>query len=233
MADFLFRYVGSTFGWATLAAFLVGVTTLGRARRWAELTLLAGPVVVFAGYFATRSVFFERNLSHVAPLFLIGAAFGAITVADGVAHRLRLAGRRAWTATALMAALLVLRPLGLTGLLVGIEFSGRGDQRHAAVETAIRAQYPDAGWLSTLFLTDEPFAEIAAHFQGQTKPLLVRVSDYHDEFTRERLRRFAERFEVVAVADDEGTFPDLPPCTLLTYHRSRERYFLVRGRGNH
>ena len=46
-------------------------------RRFAQLTLLLGPILLFGGYFATRSVFFERNLSHLVPLVSVLAATGA------------------------------------------------------------------------------------------------------------------------------------------------------------
>ena len=229
VADLLIRYTGATFGWAAIAAFLVGGVTLARTRRWPELGLLVGPVVVFAGYFATRSVFFERNLSHVVPLFLIVAALGVCTVAEEVRQRFRLCGRSGWIATTLLFGLLVLRPLEVTGRLVGLEFSGQADGRHAAFEQTVRSQYPEAGWLSTLFLAEAQLDEVAAELREHPKPLLVRVSDYHDDFTREYLRQFLERFDARKVAEDPGTFPDLPPCTLLTYHRSREHYFIVHG----
>jgi hypothetical protein len=229
VADLLLRYTGATFGWTALAAFGAGCAVLAQRRRWSELVLLAGPVAVFAGFFATRSVFFERNVSHVAPLFLIVAALGGAAVAGEISRRLRLAGRVAWVAPAVVAVLLLWRPLDVSGRMVGLEFSGRASAVHAALEREVRARFPEAGWLSTLFLTTEPFDEIAAHFRASAQPLLVRVSDYDDAFTREHLRQFGERFRAEEVAEDPGTFPDLPPCTLLTYLRSRERYFLVRG----
>jgi len=221
------HYFGATLGWPAMAGFVVGVGGLGWRRRWAELALLAGPVIVFAGYFATQSVFFERNLSHVVPLFIVVAAAGAKDAADWLAKR--------WPTispvvpAAILGLLLVYPSVRLTWPLVATEFSGRGAQRHHEFAEAIRARHPEAQWLATLFLTEEPLHELAAHFGRSTRPVLVGFSDYHDAWTVRNLQLLEQRFEIETVAEEEETFPGLPPCTLLTYHRARERYLLVRG----
>jgi hypothetical protein len=221
------RYFGATLGWPALAGFFLGVAVIGWRRRWAELALLAGPVIVFAGYFAGQSVFFERNLSHVVPLFIIVAAAGAKFAADWLTER--------WPRispvgpVAILGLLLIHPSVRLTWPLVATEFSGRGAQRHHEFAEAIRARHPEAPWLATLFLTEEPLHELAAHFGRGTRPVLVGFSDYHDGWTVRNLQLLEQRFVVEAVAEEEETFPGLPPCTLLTYHRARERYLLVRG----
>jgi len=224
VADMLGAYFVATVGWPALVCGAVGAGTLAWRRRWAELALIAGPVVLFVGYFSAKAVFFERNLSHVLPLFLILSAFGAVVVAEWVAGRVRLP---VGVGVAAILALLVVRPLSVTLPLVQEEFSQARSQRHEVFETELRARHPGATWKQTHLLTAEPLDELAAGFKAGGGPVLVRVSDYHDEWTAYHLPQIATRFEMQALTEAPGSFPGMPVCTLLTYHGPLERYFLI------
>lgn len=84
VVDMLAAYYVGTLGWAVIGCGTIGVGVLAWRRRWGEWVVLVGPVVLFAGYFSTRGVFFERNLSHVLPLFLILAAVGAAVLVEAI-----------------------------------------------------------------------------------------------------------------------------------------------------
>ena len=226
VGDMMVAYFAATFGWPVLAAGVLGIGVLAGRRCWAELALIAGPVVVFAGYFATRGVFFERNLSHVAPLFLILAAVGAMAAADRLAAKTKVP---AWAVGGAIFALLLVRPAQVTVPLVHEAFSGRGGQAFEAFDRSVRAQNADATWQETALVNEGPLVELTAHFKAGRGPVLLRVTDYNDEWTAFNLRGLAARFETKAVADYPGTFGAMPVCTLLTYHSSRERYFRVIG----
>ncbi len=224
VADMMAAYFGATLGWPLLLAAGGGVVVLAVRRRWAELGLLAGPVVLFAGYFATRSVFFERNLSHVVPLLLILAAVGAVAAARWFATRVRVAES---VAVAVLVGALVLPSVRLTWRLVQVEFSGEGPRRRGEAEEALRARHPVGKWHDVSLLNDGPLGELTQHFQAGKGPVLLRVTDYNDEWTAFSLRLLDARFEAKTIADASGSFPGLPTCTLLTYHSPRLRYFLV------
>jgi hypothetical protein len=72
-------------------------------------------------------------------------------------------------------------------------------------------------------------AEIAEHFRGGSAPVLVRMTDYGEEWTASILPRLTARFDAAVVADYPGTFPEVPVSTLMIYHRPRDRYYLVTG----
>lgn len=226
VADMLVGYFGATLGWPALGCFGLGMLALAERRRWAELAVLAGPVVIFAGYFSTRAVFFERNLSHVLPLGLIVSALGVGRAAAALA---------AWSRTppvliaTLLFGLLLVRPATLTGPLVATEFSGRAAEQHEEFERALRARHPGAEWKGTNLVNAGPLMELGAHFQSSPVPVLLRVTDYGDEWTAAMLGQFAADFEARPVTEDPGTFPGVPVSTLQTYHRPHERYFLVMG----
>ncbi|HVS52893.1 MAG TPA: hypothetical protein VHD62_11115 [Opitutaceae bacterium] len=222
--DMLGRYFGATFGWPLLLAGVVGAGFLIARRRWSELAVLGGPVVLFAGYFATKSVFFERNLSHVLPLWFILSAFGAMALAEAIAARLRMA---ACIMIAMLFVGLAWRPARLTRRLVWTEFSGRGFERNQAFAQQQRARYPDAEPLASSLLVAQSLEPIAQHFRASSAPVILRVSDYRDEWTAACLRQLEARFEAQVVAENAGSFPEVPTSTLLTYHSCQESYFLI------
>ncbi len=226
VADFMAAYYIGTIGWAGLLGGLLGVVLLAKQRRWAVLLLLAGPVVLFVGYFATRGVFFERNVSHVVPLFLILAARGMMEVAGWASRRVR-GGQVAWTGLGLL--LLTLPALRHTWPLVSVEYSGVGATRHAAFEADLRSRHPGAEWREVGLLDEDPLVGMATDLAAGGRSLLVRVTDFGDEWTASNLRLFDTRFESKLVADSPSTFQGVPVCTLHTYNSARNRYFLVTG----
>ncbi|MCX6950995.1 MAG: glycosyltransferase family 39 protein [Verrucomicrobia bacterium] len=226
VADMIGAYAVATIGWPALGCGAVGVGALAWRRRWAELILIAGPVTLFVGYFATKAVFFERNLSHVLPLFLILVAVGAVALAEWATRGVKLPVA---VGVGAILALLVVRPLGGTLPLVQAEFSQARSRRHEVFEAELRARHPGTTWKHTHLLTAGPLDELEAGFKAGGGPVLMRLSDYHDEWTAYHLPLLAARFEVRAVTEAPGSFPDMPVCTLLTYHGPLERYYLVTG----
>jgi len=224
VADMLAAYYVVTLGWPVLACAGLGAGVLAWRRRWGELVVLAGPVLLFAGYFATRGVFFERNLSHVLPLFLILATIGAVLVVEVVGGWLR---RRFIAVATLTAVALLLPSLVLTVPLLRTEFSGEGSNLHMAFEADLKAQHPGVAWQEVSLLNDGPLAELAERFKATPAPVLLRITDFNDEWNAYNLTLFAARFEAVLVADYPGTFARVPVCTLHTYHSPHDQYFLV------
>jgi hypothetical protein len=230
VGDMLAAYFGATLGWPMLMAGVIGVGALAWRRRWAELAVLAGPVVMFAGYFSTKGVFFERNLSHVVPLGLILAAVGVVALVDGVSARWGSPGRRGTAVSAaVILLLLAMRPGLVAGRLVFEGFSGEAADRRNQAQKSFQAQYPTAEWRETLLVNSGPLEELAAHFKAGRGTVLLRVTDYNDEWTTVCLRLLTERFELREVGRIEGIFAGHPTSTLLTYTSPLDRVYLVTG----
>ncbi len=227
VADMLLAYFAATLGWPTLIAGVLGMVVLAVRRRWLVLVVLAGPVVAFGGYFATRGVFFERNLSHIVPLFLVLAAVGVVAVAEWVVARVRGGAGMAVIGVAAATALLVVTPLRVALPLVRDAFGNVIPAEREAMDRAMQAQFPNAVSLQNLLVNDGPLNDLAALLKAGKGPVLFRVTDYNDEWTAYHLRVLAERFEAKPVGEFRGIFADQPTSTLLTYHSPRERYFLV------
>jgi hypothetical protein len=59
---------------------------------------------------------------------------------------------------------------------------------------------------------------------------LLRVQDYHDEWTGQHLALLGKDFEAEPVAVSESIFADVPMSTLRTYGSWTDRFFLVKAR---
>ncbi len=221
-------YFLATLGLPLVIAGALGATWLCVRRRWLEAAVLIGPVAMFALYFCTRSVFFERNVSHVVPLFCVAAAIGIVVAAGWIATRL---GTKAAYAAAVILAVTLWRPTDLSGRLVWEVFSGRADVRVAALEENLRAQHPGVEWRVDAFLSSAPLEEMLKHFDRDAAPLLLRVQDYHDEWTRHHLPLLGRDFVFETLAVNASIFADVPASTLHTYGSWTDRYYLIRAPG--
>jgi hypothetical protein len=226
VAGMVAAYYTATLGWLVVAAGGVGTVVLVARRRWAEAAITAGPVGLFAGYFCTRSVFFERNLSHVVPLFCVLAAIGLAATGAWIARRWR------WPlgfGCAALLAVAMFRPTELSVRLVTTEFSGRNTTERLAMDESVRAAHPGLGWRDALIMTELPLEALRSYFVTGGSPVLVRVVDYHDEWSARYGARLPVQFEAKLVGSRPSVFADVPGCTLHTYGGWSDRYYLVTG----
>jgi hypothetical protein len=75
-----------------------------------------------------------------------------------------------------------------------------------------------------------PLEEMARRFDLEETPLVLRVQDYHDEWTRRRLAQLGREFEVETLGINASIFRDVPASTLHTYASWTDHYFLVKAR---
>lgn len=223
--DMLARYFVATLGWPIVVCASIGLYRCIREKRWAELVVLSGPWLLFFGYFSTRSTFFERNVSHVLPLLLIVAAQGAVAAVRCLpALRIRLG-----VVSLMVFAILVIQPARLTAALIKNEYFGRGEAAFIQYEARLRAQYPNAEWRYETLMVDEQLNRLADGLRTIRTPVLVRVTDYGDDWTAAMVKALFERCDVETVGYVPGSFPTVPTSTLLTYYSGHARYFLIRG----
>lgn len=226
VAPMLVGYFVATLGWPLILSALAGAGVLAWRRRWAELVLVAGPVALFAGYFATRTVFFERNLSHVLPLFLVLAAVGAMAAVEALGRKMRGA---VWVLAPVVFVVLAVASWHVTSPLIRMEFSGEGAERHQAFEAALREKYIEVDWKEVLLLNDGPLIELEARLKRDNCPVLLRITDFNDEWSAYNFSLFGPKFHATLVGDYPGMFAHVPGCTLHTYHSPHDRYYLVTG----
>ena len=221
----LTRYYMSTMGGLGLAAGLGGAMALWRQHRRREGVALTGPVVLFVGYFCTRSVFFERNLSHVLPLACVLMAVGLAAGSSWIGRRCGV--RAAWCLAGLLALTLV-RPTDISLRLVN-EFSGLPAKERVAQMEKLRSAHPGLVWRETDLLSNLALDEMRQHFKDAGGALLVRVIDYHDEWSAYHAPLFQAQFEAKLLATAPSVFGDVGSCTLHTYGSWTDRFYLVKG----
>ncbi len=220
-------YFTRTLGLVTAALAFVGIVVALVQRRWTVLVTVIVPTLATAGYFATQRVFFERNLSHVVPLYFVTAGLGLAAIADRIA---RNPGRR-WLASAVagvvFAAALV-PSARLTYRFVGEDLSGDSIARQRTYSLGVFARCAAGSRIySTTLLSEQQFEQTSRAIQSVESPVLVMVIDFNDAYTAHFVQRLTERFGVMGTAHFAGLYPDLPVCTLQTYHACPIRYFLV------
>jgi hypothetical protein len=226
VADMLARYFLTTIGTPALVLGAAGLAGLLVQRRWAQATMLAGPVVLFVGYFCTRSVFFERNLSHVVPLFCVLVGVGVVVAARALSSRLR-----GWFVplSMMLGLLVVLRSAELSGRLVFTEFSRSRAAEHDAFEEKLRNANPEKEWWIKEILNPKPLDELVEHFEHGGKPIVLRVVDYHDPWSVRYGGDLPKRLNVRQIAEFPSNFDDVSGCTLHTYNSWTDRYYIVSG----
>jgi len=222
----LVAYFASTLGWTVVVASVLGVAHLVRQRAGWICALTLGPVAAYAVFFSFRSVFFERNLSHVVPLFCLLAGVGAAVAVRWLAARFR------WPVAplAVAAALaLIARPADLTRRLVWIDFAQEGTRQRNQFQAVLQALHPKEAWWTEALLTDEPFQRLQAHFAAGGGPVVFRAIDFHDPWSARGHAKFHEHLKSELLGQWTSPFADVPPCTLHTYHGWTDRWFLVSG----
>jgi hypothetical protein len=225
--DYLVRFYCETAGWWMVALFGVGLVAAVVGRRWRLALAVLAPVLTTAAFFGTQAVFFERNLSHVVPLFAIGACWGLLAAAQWCGGALQRA-RPVILATLFASTLLL--PASLTARLVFQGFSGRADRSHAEAQAQIRARFP-----GTAVYTVEASLREAPRFlrwcwgdNGGPYLMLWRLSNgIPDPGERRALDR---DFVLDDVGRIPGLFDDLStPSELKEYFPCDTRASLVKG----
>jgi hypothetical protein len=221
--DLELRYVWVTLGGAALGLAAVGAVSLWRRSQIEALALLALPPLILGGYFATQAVFFERNLSPVLPMVLVLAGIGGASVVKSLGPSWR------WGAGCVCAALLLVEPLRVTWPLVVEELSVRGPQQRAALDDMMRARWPESRWMENAMVGAGVVTGLEEHFRMSGQPVLLRATDYHDEWSEQTRRQLAEKFNLERLEVRPSEFQRAPVCTLLTYHSARATYYRVTG----
>ena len=188
-------YFIQLYGFAVPAALVAPVLLQGAARRWA-LALVAALLVLFV-YFASKAVFFERNLAHALIPLLLAAALGIGALK-----------RRSWR---IAAAVLTVLPMAYWSM-----------QIVRAIRTPQRvAQFESAQGLTAAQRVD--FREVYLD-EVPAQCTTIALHDFNDPWTRSYLEKLRQR-GFREIAHYRSGFGPLVTSTLHTYIASDIRYF--------
>lgn len=204
------RYFASTAGGPVLVCAALGAGWAAReARFWSVAVFLCA--LVFLLRFGTYAAFFERNLSHVVPVFLLFASFFVMRLAARVLPA-RSVGRVAAMAAAIA---FVAAPAAATSFkLLFTSVAGRDDERlrqeRARIAAAFNLTNAELGW-------DHTFENVERHLQNPCQPVLANVPFPGDPVGDRALARLKDRYGIREVGRFQTTFADVPPSTLHVY----------------
>ncbi|HUB83925.1 MAG TPA: glycosyltransferase family 39 protein [Bryobacteraceae bacterium] len=212
--------------WQTTGLLLLfsaaGAFVLARARRFALLAAIGGPVAFYLLYFCFERTFFERNLSHVAPLMAMLAAVALVAAGERFPEKRR---------SAVLIALVALaggREAWVSGKLVFEAMRGTPERRAFRYEIALQQTLGHRldGSIS-LFMDSQLDTMIQTAAAG--RDMLVRVPDYHDSFTKKHLEELQKRTAWRQAGYFPSVFEDFDVSTLIAYHGVSLRYLLLRA----
>jgi hypothetical protein len=226
--DFLGRYLIETVGWGIACFFVIGLADAIVRRRWRLILTIFLPVVALAAYMGSQAVFFERNMSHAVPLYLLGSGLGLTALVE---TQRRHRWCRPLFLILVVAAALV--PSEISWRMVYSGFSGRFEKARARdlARFLSPSQFPvvDGNHLVVVSSDDDPWFQ--RKWEDNPSPYIVLWSDVDPEFTRQCVLRLHSRFRFEERAVLPGLFDELRgPNTLRDYLCRTLRGYVFYGR---
>lgn len=203
------QYFGATTGALILALGLAGALWAGAAQNFRALAVYA-LALLFAIRFATYPAFFERNLSHLIPIFLIFAAVGIMRFSS-----LAAAGKP-WLRPAALAVLLgvALIPAVRTTALLADEFSGNARKELNHLRAEMVGAY---GLEATVFGGEQDYAALNDESFPRCSPWLLEVVHFHSARSDASLLRVSAQTGFREVGRYASKFNYVPTASLHTY----------------
>jgi hypothetical protein len=210
-------YFWQTTGLLLLFA-LAGIFLLARARRWAAVCAIGTPVVFYVAYFCTQRTFFERNLSHVAPLIAILAAVSLTAIAEMIPAKSRAAALVGLLAVTAAPAIWVSSTLVFEAMRTNTE--ERGMQYQIGILRTVRDRIDYVQALTT----DAQLNAMIGLAEDPKGDYLIRLVDYHDDFTKKNLAELERRTAWREVGYFPSLFEGMNVNTMVAYHSWSYRY---------
>lgn len=216
------RYFGATMGYPLLVLCALGAGLAMRAGKW-RAALVFGTALLSAIHLSSYAAFFERNLSHLVPIFLICSAYAIDQSIDALPARFPVRS----AAAGLLVALVAFPSARIDYVIRFVELPGVQDQRvldlRKELESASGLPATQMNWLAYTRLRPPP---------SPCEPSLLEFASYGDPRSAElidELRRNNGYRQAGAVA---SPFPPAPPSTLNTYFTPAVVFLLRDGPAN-
>lgn len=213
----------TTYFWQTLGPVfcvfcIAGIMALVKRHKYFDLAIIAGPLLCYVVFFGMQGSFFERNLSHVVPLAAILTSVGLLAICKAVPRRGRL------FAVFALVLLLLSWPAQISAKLVFVAMANTWDERIGNYERLLLKTQGLPVTLTSSLLNryDVQYMEESAF--GSSNDILVRILDFHDDFTRSLLPKLETSLAGHEVGCFPSLFPDFAVNTILVYHTPTVRY---------
>lgn len=217
-ASLTLQYFWQTTGLLLLFS-LAGVLELARKRRFVLLAALGGPVAFYFLFFSLQAAFFERNLSHVAPLLAILAAVALTALSERVPAKSRTAALIGLAVFTAAPALWVSSKLVFEAMRISPE------QRARQYEWLLSESVRKVDGSMPIF-TEAQLKHLTELDATLDQDLLLRIPDYHDSFTKRHLADLERRTSWREVGYFPSVFEGYDVSTLIAYHAVSFHYLL-------
>jgi len=211
--------------WQTTGLMLVfslaGAAVLARTGRFVLLAALGGPVAFYLVYFSLQRTFFERNLSHVAPLMAILAAVALTALSGTIPAKFRTAALIGLTVFTAAPAVWVSSKLVFDAMRVSPEQRALDYEVRLMRDTRIRID----GAIS--LITDGQLNYMMRLAATSDHDTILRIPDYHDSFTKKHLAELERRTNWREIGYFPSVFEGYDVSTLIAYHAVSYRYLLL------
>ena len=214
----LLPYFWQTLGPGCCLLFIGGIVALVWRKQYFPSMLIAIPALFYLAYFSFQRTFFERNLSHVAPLIAIVCAVGLAWLSDLMPGRARAA---AFTGVLLVA---LIQPALISGKLVFVALSVSPEQRASKYEQTLAKREGVPIQPINELVVPGHVDYLAGLVNRSAESVIVPIRDYNDGYTRHFFHALQQRVRARQVGFFPSLFPNFSPNTMLAYHSPNLRY---------
>ncbi|MEO5959042.1 MAG: hypothetical protein ABIZ49_05005, partial [Opitutaceae bacterium] len=210
-------YFTATLGAGTAALAVVGAVAWFRQRAWPLVWLWLVPAILFAVYFGSKTIFFERAYSPILPGVFLTAGAGAAALTAMSRSRL----------VAAIALAAIMPGAMVSARFVGDTLSGAAEKQLVAFESRLVSALPNVPIIVTPMWAEAHLASVADQWKTTGAPFIVRVLDYNDAWTAPMYTAMLRRLPAHEFAIIPGPFHDFPVSTLQVYHVPTSRYVWI------
>ncbi|HEX7362883.1 MAG TPA: glycosyltransferase family 39 protein [Bryobacteraceae bacterium] len=213
----------SLYFWQTLGPFccvlsLGGIAVLLWRRQYAYFAMIAAPVLFYFLYFGLQRLFFERNLSHIAPLI-------AILVGVGLSWLTGIGPRSVrFLAFTVILSIALLIPTCVSYKLVFIAMRTIPQERAKQYEEQITKREGLPIEHLRYFMTLVEVEHAISLAESSASDVIIAIYDYNDAYTRRARRILRRQIRTQEVGFFPSVFRGFSVSTLLTYHSPNIRY---------
>jgi hypothetical protein len=215
-------YYSTTLGGPWLLLMVTGMTWLLFQRQLNTVVLLIAPVVCSVVLFGSQDVFFERNLSPIAPAAVLMAGLGITFLVDAL---LKTPKFRFGFAIAVVLATSVTAGRTLQ-LFLGEGIEGDG-VRMQAYRESLSERYPDIHHTVASLYDSREVAWIEDELAVGKGRILLSLYGFNDAYLERWLPVLAARYQMLPIGEFRGTFADYPPSAFKVFHGTRMQSYLL------
>jgi hypothetical protein len=176
--------------------------------------------------FGLELSFFERNMSHLVPSFMILGGLGLYALQQ-FSRRLGPSQKVLEITLCALAFLALIRPLSLSWRLVFLVLNGRGTGFYTELEQIIQDRYPQSRRAAVYAYRPESSSVVHVQWIARQEPTILNIVSFHDPCSEAQMTSISNLYRWRFLAQTPRLFPELPVSTIDVYHLPTISYYLL------